>query len=333
MKVLIVEQHSKPGGYCTSFRRKGFTFDAAAHSFGGLRDSGYVKKVFTDLQLTEAIQIHRFTPSDIMIYRNHAVYIDTDISNTVKNLSNLFPSESKAIQEFFDFFISGKQHNFVQLRKKTFAQFLDSFFQNHLLKRIIATPVFGNGGLPPSLISAFTGAKIWSEFILDGGYYPAGGMQAIPDALCRIIERHGGKVMLNSRANSILIEKGRVRGVTLTKGQQYTAKYVVSACDIKQTYENMLSGVDIAPSLKYKLSSFLPSLSTFVLYIGLDTGTKMPFPFGTNIWVVPGEALETVYQNIKHGMYSHNTLFMVRLSPDRRTLLSFINAPFQPHDP
>ncbi|HDY75934.1 MAG TPA: NAD(P)/FAD-dependent oxidoreductase, partial [Candidatus Marinimicrobia bacterium] len=31
MKVLIAEQHSKPGGYCTSFRRKGFTFDAAPH--------------------------------------------------------------------------------------------------------------------------------------------------------------------------------------------------------------------------------------------------------------------------------------------------------------
>ena len=26
-KVLIIEQHSSPGGYCTSFRRKGFIFD------------------------------------------------------------------------------------------------------------------------------------------------------------------------------------------------------------------------------------------------------------------------------------------------------------------
>ena len=35
MKVLIVEQHDKPGGYCTSFKRQGFTFDAAAHTLGG----------------------------------------------------------------------------------------------------------------------------------------------------------------------------------------------------------------------------------------------------------------------------------------------------------
>ncbi len=37
MKVLIVEKHFKPGGYCTTFKRKDFTFDAAAHSFGGYR--------------------------------------------------------------------------------------------------------------------------------------------------------------------------------------------------------------------------------------------------------------------------------------------------------
>ncbi len=41
MKVLIVEQHSKVGGCCTSFKRKGFTFDA---TIGGLRENGILKK-------------------------------------------------------------------------------------------------------------------------------------------------------------------------------------------------------------------------------------------------------------------------------------------------
>jgi len=50
LKVLIAEQHHKPGGYCTSFQRQGFSFDAAAHSFGGYRSDGIVKKVFEDAQ-------------------------------------------------------------------------------------------------------------------------------------------------------------------------------------------------------------------------------------------------------------------------------------------
>ena len=44
MKVLIAEQHHKPGGYCTSFMRRGFIFDAAAHSFGGYRENGILWK-------------------------------------------------------------------------------------------------------------------------------------------------------------------------------------------------------------------------------------------------------------------------------------------------
>ena len=51
MKVLIAEQHHKPGGYCTSFTRRGFTFDAAAHSFGGYRENGILRKVFQDFSL------------------------------------------------------------------------------------------------------------------------------------------------------------------------------------------------------------------------------------------------------------------------------------------
>src|SRR5512135_1611837 len=65
MKVLIAEQHFKPGGYCTSFKRKGYTFDAAAHSFGGYRKDGIVRKVFSELGIDKRIKIKRYDPSDI----------------------------------------------------------------------------------------------------------------------------------------------------------------------------------------------------------------------------------------------------------------------------
>src|SRR3989304_8333159 len=33
MKVLLLERHYVLGGYCSSFRRKGFLFDAATHFY------------------------------------------------------------------------------------------------------------------------------------------------------------------------------------------------------------------------------------------------------------------------------------------------------------
>ncbi len=31
LEVLLIEQHYMVGGYCSMFRRKGYTFDAATH--------------------------------------------------------------------------------------------------------------------------------------------------------------------------------------------------------------------------------------------------------------------------------------------------------------
>src|SRR5512143_1081650 len=66
MKVLIAEQHFTPRGYCTSFKREGYTFDAAAHSYGGYRQDGSVRKVFDELGVDRKIKIHRYEPSDVI---------------------------------------------------------------------------------------------------------------------------------------------------------------------------------------------------------------------------------------------------------------------------
>lgn len=71
MKVLICEQHHKPGGYCTSFKRKGFTFDAAAHCFGSYRKDGFVRRIFNDIGINEKVKILRYNPSDIVITPHH----------------------------------------------------------------------------------------------------------------------------------------------------------------------------------------------------------------------------------------------------------------------
>ena len=34
-KVLVLDRHTKPGGYATNFERDGFTFDVALHALNG----------------------------------------------------------------------------------------------------------------------------------------------------------------------------------------------------------------------------------------------------------------------------------------------------------
>ena len=40
MKVLLIEQHYKVGGYMTNFYRGDYTFEVSLHAFDGLDDDG-----------------------------------------------------------------------------------------------------------------------------------------------------------------------------------------------------------------------------------------------------------------------------------------------------
>ena len=52
LSVLVAEQHSKPGGYCTSFRRKGFTFDAGCDFLMGAERGAF--RMGADIQYHKA---------------------------------------------------------------------------------------------------------------------------------------------------------------------------------------------------------------------------------------------------------------------------------------
>ena len=55
-KVLILEQHTLPGGYLHGFKRKGFFFDSAVYSLAGCGDNGYVTFLLKKLQLQDKFE-------------------------------------------------------------------------------------------------------------------------------------------------------------------------------------------------------------------------------------------------------------------------------------
>jgi len=103
LKVLIAEQHHKPGGYCTSFHRHGFLFDAAAHSFGGYRRDGIVRKVFEDLNISDKVSITRYDPSDVIITPDYRISFHLTSMKQSKALKKLFRKKAEALK-FFSLF-------------------------------------------------------------------------------------------------------------------------------------------------------------------------------------------------------------------------------------
>ncbi|OHE55560.1 MAG: hypothetical protein A2Z47_07475 [Thermodesulfovibrio sp. RBG_19FT_COMBO_42_12] len=329
MKVLIVEQHNKPGGYFTSFKRRGFLFDAAAHSFGNYREGGLVRKVLTELAVDKMIKILRFDPSDIIITPDFKMTFYNDIKDTTTKLANIFPKEKDNIIKFFNFLTSANQFEFVKLKDKTFSFLLHSFFKDEKLINSFALPVLGNGGLPPSLMHAFSGSKIFTESLIDGGYYPEGGIQNLPNALDSIIRQNNGNIFYRRLIKKILVKRNSVIGVKLDNNETFISKNVVSACDMTQTFKTLLGRKIIGNQVIYKLNHMVPSVSTFILYIGITKPFNGLPPPGTNTWYLPYYDLDKIYDRIQKCDFGKAGMYMLRVSPDEKTILVFIGAPFK----
>jgi phytoene dehydrogenase-like protein len=330
MKVLIAEQHFKPGGYCTSFKRGRFTFDAAAHSFGGYRDGGNMHRILKELDLCARIKIKRYDPSDIIISPDYKISLSADVDKTVEELQAAFPRQSEKIKDFIYFLLYHQPGDFAALRNKTFKALLDSYFSDDKLKAILSIPMLGNGGLPPSLISAFIGAKIYTEFLLDGGYYPDDGMQILPNLLADRFKEFGGELILSSRVKRIKIKDNTVSSVVLEDNNVIPSKFVISNCDARQTFLKFIGKTVLSNELVDRLSNMIPSLSIFVLYLGIDDFfNTLPAP-GSNLWFLPSYDIEDLYKKAKEARPTRLAeYYMVRVSPDKKTILAFVNAPFK----
>lgn len=334
MKVLVVEQHDKPGGYCTSFKRQGFAFDAAAHALGGYREGAEFRQIITELGIDKIIKMTRFNPSDIVLTPDFKITFWNDTKKTVNDLIKIFPKEKENIHNYYNYYdnlASASQFENAKLKDKTFGTFLRSYFSDNVLMSAISYPVFGYGGLPPSLMHAFTGTKIFHEYVNDGGYYLEGGMQTLPNALAQVIEQNNGKLLYRRLAKRILCQNNIAVGVEFSNNESYASKYVVSACDITQTLKTFL-GKDIVDKQRFdKLTNFIPSISSFILYIGIDKPfEELPAP-GTNIWYLPYYDLDRMHKYVVQGDIDNigGGGFLFRVSPDRKTILALFNISFK----
>lgn len=328
MKILIAERHYKPGGYCTSFKRQGVTFDAAAHSFGGYK-FGYLEKIFDDLGINSKIKVKRSDPSDIVTTPEYKVAFWADSRKTISDFQSAFPKESDGIEKLIIFLTKPDPMSFARIKSWTFSNLLDRYIHDDKLKAILSFPLLGNGALPPSRMSAFIGAKIFQEYLLDGGYHPVGGMQTLSDTLAEIFRQLGGELRLSTAANKIIVNKAVVEGVTLQKDGFFSSEYVISNCDARQTFIKLLGENIVSQDWLCRINNMVPSLSTFIVYLIVDKFGELLPRQGINNWYLSQYDLDKIYLSAKKGDFRYIDRYLVYISPDQKTILAYLNAPYK----
>ena len=102
-----------------------------------------------------------------------------------------------------------------------------------------------------------------------GVHYAMGGVQAIADAMVRVIEDQGGEVRLNTEADEILVRDGRAVGPRLKTGEELPAEVTVSNPDPGFTYGTLLR----KPSQKKRWMTRRMTRSRCV--VGCSSGTSV----------------------------------------------------------
>src|SRR3989338_5701841 len=272
-KVLLIEQHFIPGGYCTSFKRKGFTFDAAVHHVGGCGKWSVVGRCFKTLGIE--MDFYPLDPMDHLIFPNFSIEIPADLDEYITRLQERYPSEKDNIKDFFQDFIklyratfnNEKSQIIDKYKDQTYGEMLDAFFKNDELKMILAGQ-WGYIGLPPTQASAIAMCQMMINYLKDGAFFPAGGTQEFANAIFKKFIDFGGHVMLTSRVEKILLNDNSVRGIKLQNDEEISSGLVVSNIDARQTFFNLLEGKMDSSFLK-KVEGMRESCSFFILYLGV----------------------------------------------------------------
>jgi phytoene dehydrogenase-like protein len=313
LRVLVLEQHSLPGGCCSSFERDGFVFDSGAHSLGSCRADGEFGGIFKDLDLNaeSGVVVERAVPSDVVVTRDFTLTVRGQSEEIIEEFSRCFPAERVRIKRFVNEVnacnVKAPRALMTYVQKyqgMTFREMLDAHFHDEKLKQVICV-FLGNVGLPSTHVSAMRAIVMLKEFILDGGYYIVGGMHRLVERLATDFVKRGGVLKYQVKVTRILVTKKGVAGVAVTSGDQFHAKIVISNASLRQTFCSMLEP-EVARTfaavqkLQVRINGLLSSISAVVAYLGLKRKPDEPVQ-GRTVWYMPSYDADGVYADVFAG--------------------------------
>jgi len=274
-RVKVLEQHYVPGGCCTSFSRKGFRFDAGVLHLTGGKESGAFQRVLQALDMEDDLdfreQYQRFVFPDISLDSSR------DATEWPSRLKDLFPEEAEGIGRVFD--TIGRLYDGVartgqasslmeKYRDRSFQDLLDEYLRDPRLKALVSA----NWHLwhPNWRNSAVDYAALLVTEQSRGYFYPMGGIQSVPDALVRTLERYGGQIEYKTLVDRITVRDGAAVGVETSKGKHIRADQVVSNSAARRTFLNMVGEQHLPADFVAGLRRMEISLSALYVYLGVD---------------------------------------------------------------
>jgi phytoene dehydrogenase-like protein len=265
-ETQIFEMHIKPGGQCTSWKRKGYTFDPCIHHFFGCKPGSGVNRMWHELGVLprDLVTIEECTA---VASPDRKIFVDYyDLEELRNRLLKLSPADSKRSEQYVncirafankridDAINSGSFWRLIavlpsmpsilkwfKMNMRTFAErFSDPFLRNAFAQLVYSNP---DGPLFFHFMRHVGGTNRDIQWPVGGAGELAKSMEERDLAL-------GGKVHYRSQVEKILVEDDKAVGIRLADGSKHKADIIISNADGRKTILNMLDGRHINETVR-----------------------------------------------------------------------------------
>ncbi len=312
-RVLVLEQHYVAGGFTHSFARPDYDWDVGIHYLGGelLLDRHPSRRLFDELTGGAVEFADMGEVVDRIVIGDDVYDYRAGVTAWKQQMIAYFPDQADAITRYVDLVkqvsastqkyalskvvpggpggLAGARlgRDFVGLASRTTADVLAEVTADTRLRAVLAGQ-FGDYGLPPGR-SSFAMHALVTNHYFRGGCYPVGGASVIPAAAERVLEEHGGRVLVGAEVAEVLVRDGRAVGVRMADGREVPAGDVVSNAGVFTTVGLLPEPVRAEHDLDARLGQVERSVSHLTLYVGLDASTEAMGLEKPNLWLYPSE--------------------------------------------
>ena len=272
-EVEIYEKHSIPGGECTGWTRKGVFIDGCAHWIVGTNPKSQLYPLWIHVgafnEETKIYPTEYFAKFDI---NGEIVTFYSDLDKLKAELLRVAPEDEKQINkmvrgirnyqkiripvekpvelmnpfELIRFGISFVPILFLYLRSSnTSMEELTNRFKSPIIREILHRIFQGTYNVNSFYYS------LQAMSTNDGGMVEGGSLKIALNMIHRFKEL-GGKIYLSSPVSKINIENGVAKSITLETGEEVSADYIISSCDMHHTLYDLLDNK--YTSMQYRLS-------------------------------------------------------------------------------
>ena len=189
---------------------------------------------------------------------------------------------------------------------------MEENFDNELLKAAICVDgVMGSymGPRSPNTVFGYLYRRLGDVYGFKGPAVVEGGMGALGNALATSAMDRGVDIQTKARVGKINLSLDKVTGVTLTTGEDFRAKIVVSNADPKSTLEKLVGFKNLETGVVRRVSNIRMRGSAAKLHLALngmpDFGGLTESQKGQRLLIAPSmNYIEQAFNSAKYGEYS-----------------------------